>query len=110
MSADGRYYLPAYIYVGFKPLLTSYFANWYQVLHPVPAPTRGRSNLWQKKRAFVHRLFLKCAWRNACEDAHVVAHVQSTVAGSGPQHQGLEVAQPEIRLAVGRDVIILAPG
>jgi hypothetical protein len=107
MSADGTYYLTTY--VGFKPLLTSQFADWYQALHPVLPPSRGRSNLAQKKRAFVHRLFLKCAWRNACEDAHVVAHVQSTVARSGPQHQGLEVAQPEVRLAVGRNVIILAP-
>ena len=67
-------------------------------------------NLRQKKRAFVHRFFLKCARRDARENALVVAHVQSTVAGSGPQHQGLEVVQPVIRLAVGRNVIILAPG
>jgi hypothetical protein len=60
MSADSRYYLPTY--VGFKPLLTSQFANWHQVLHPVSAPSRGRSNLGQKKRAFVFRFFLrKCA-------------------------------------------------
>ena len=94
---------------GFKPLLTSQFADWYQVLHPVSAPCS--KDLGQKKRAFVHRFLLRkcCARRNACEDALVIAHVQSAVAGSGPQHQGLEVAQPVIRLAVGRDVIILAP-
>ena len=108
MSADGRYYLPTYTYVGFKPLLTSQFADWYQVLHPIFAPSSR--NLRQKKRAFLHRFFLKCARRDARENALVVAHVQSTVAGSGPQHQGLEVVQPVIRLAVGRNVIILAPG
>ena len=104
MSADDRYYLPTC--VGFKPLLTSQLADWHQVLHPASA-----FNLGQKKRAFVHRLLLrKCARRNTCEDAHVVAHIQSAVAGSGPRHQGLEVVQPVIRLAVGRNVIILAPG
>jgi hypothetical protein len=113
-AADDTYYLPTCIYEGFKPLLTSQFADWHQVLHPVFAPSRGNRNLGQKKRAFVHRFFLRkcCARHNpACEDAHVVADVQSTVAGSsGPQHQGLEVVQPVIRLAVGRNVIILAPG
>jgi hypothetical protein len=108
MSADGTNDLLTC--VGFKPLLTSQFADWYQVLHPVLPPSRGRCNLGQKKRAFVLRFFLKCARRNACVDAYVVAHVQSTVAGSGPQHQGLEVVQPVVRLAVGRNVIILAPG
>ncbi len=108
MSADGRYYLPTY--VGFKPLPTSQFADWYQVLHPVSAPSSGSRKFRQKKRAFVHRLFLRmCARRNACVDANVVAHVQSAVAGSGPQHQGLEVAQLVIRLAAGRNVIVLAP-